>query len=213
MFAMLSVVIQAGGQSSRMGTDKALLPLGGKVLIEYVLAGVAGLGEETLITTNSPSGLEHFGLPLVPDRIPGSGALFGLQTALEAARGAHVLLVACDMPFLQRPLLEALIALAHRADVIAPRIDGLFEPLLAVYARERCLLAVQRALDEGQRRMISFYPQVDVLALEGERLNALDPKGISFFNINTPQDLARAEALLAEGHRRTSESEDGGISA
>ena len=213
MVAMLSVVIQAGGQSSRMGTDKALLPLGGKVLVEYVLASIAGLGDEILITTNNPAGLERFGFPLVADRIPGAGALFGLQTALEAAHGSHVLLVACDMPFLQRSVLEELIALAPRADVVAPRIGGYFEPLLAVYHRARCLPAVRKALSEGDRRMISFYPQVDVLALEGERLRALDPQGISFFNINTPQDLARAEALLAEGGMPSFDPENGGSSA
>jgi molybdopterin-guanine dinucleotide biosynthesis protein A len=211
MTAMLSVVIQAGGRSSRMGSDKALVLLGGKTMIEHVLARVAGLGDEIIITTNNPGELGRFGLPLVADPIPGAGALFGLQTALAAAHESHVLLAACDMPFLQRPLLERLIALAPRADVVVPRIEGRFEPLLAVYARTPCLEAVQRAIDAGERRMISFFPQVEVLALDEEQLRPFDPHQTSFFNVNTPEDLRRAEEMLAAPGQ--SYSDDGGMSA
>lgn len=205
MFPMLSVVIQAGGQSSRMGSDKALIPLAGTPLIEHVLAHLAGLGDETLITTNNHGGLAYLGLPLVPDSRPGAGALFGLQTALQAAHGTHVLLAACDMPFLQRPLLEQLVALSSRADAVVPRREGRYEPLLAVYARARCLSAVQQALEAGERRMIGFFSQVEVFTLDEDQLGISDPEGLSFFNINTPRDLRTAEALLAAGKPHRSE--------
>jgi molybdopterin-guanine dinucleotide biosynthesis protein A len=210
MIVMLSVVIQAGGRSSRMGKDKALVLLDGRPLVEYVITSAAGLGAETLITTNSPAQLARFGLPLVSDPVPGAGALFGLQTALHAASGSHILLIACDMPFLQRPVLEDLAALAPQADVVAPVIEGRFEPVLATYSRVRCLQAVERALEAGERRMISFFPQVEILALDEPHLRSLDPELISFFNINTPEDLHRAEAMLASGQVHPINPPDGG---
>jgi molybdopterin-guanine dinucleotide biosynthesis protein A len=210
MVVMLSVVIQAGGRSSRMGKDKALIPLDGRPLVEYVIASAADLGEETLITTNNRPQLERYGLPLVSDPVPGLGALFGLQTALRAASGSHVLLIACDMPFLQRPLLEDLVALAPRADVVAPLIGDRYEPLLATYHRRRCLQAVERALEAGERRMVSFFPQVEVLALDEKHLRPLDPGLISFFNINTPEDLRQAEAMLASDQAHPSNPLEGG---
>lgn len=102
------------------------------------------------------------------------------------------------MPFLSRPLLEFLLAQAGRAQVIVPRRGGEYEPLHAVYARS-CLPAVEAALAAGERRMVAFYPQVSVLAVEEGVLARHDPRGLSFFNVNTPQDLEQAERLLAAG--------------
>lgn len=194
---MLSVVIQAGGRSSRMGQDKALVQLSGHALIEHVLARVNRLGDETLITTNNPARYTRFGLRLVSDPIPGAGALQGLHTALGAAQHAHVLLVACDMPFLQPPLLEFLISLAAAGDVIVPMPGGRYEPLLALYQREICLQAVDQALRAGERRMISFYSSVQVVEVTDSRLDELDPQRLSFFNINNADDLKTAEFYLA----------------
>lgn len=196
---MLTVAVQAGGQSSRMGTDKGLVPLAGRPLIEHVLARVRNLGQETVVTTNDPDRYAYLPVRLVSDEEPGAGALAGLQTALRAARGERVLVVACDMPFLQRPLLEHVIARSREADVAVPRWANRFQTMHAVYRRARCLAAVNRALAEGQMRMISFYPHVEVRALPEAEVARFDPTGRSFFNVNTPEDLARAEAMLTEG--------------
>ncbi len=195
---MLSIAIQAGGQSRRMGRDKALVPLGGRPLIEHVLRQVEQLGDEVLITTNRPQDLAYLGVRLVSDEEPGAGALQGLATALAHARGERVLVVGCDMPFLQRPLLEHLIALSGPHQVVVPRRAGEYEPLLAVYARDT-LPAIRRALRAGQRRVISFFPHVRVRAVMDDELAALDPTGLSFFNVNTPADLREAEAILRAG--------------
>jgi molybdopterin-guanine dinucleotide biosynthesis protein A len=199
---MLSVVIQAGGQSSRMGQDKALLPLAGRPMIEHILTRIAGLGDETLITTNEPENFEYLGLPLASDEEPGAGALPGLRTALQAAQGDQVLVLACDLPFVNRLLLEHQLSLVSKADVIVPRWGGNYQTLHAVYARKKVLEAVDEALAQGERRMISFYPQVDVYSLSPEEIAEFDPKGRSFFNVNTPEDLAEAERLLAEARGR-----------
>jgi molybdopterin-guanine dinucleotide biosynthesis protein A len=193
---MLTIAIQAGGQSSRMGKDKALVKLHGKPLIEHVLEKVHGLGDELLITTNSPEKLEYLGVRLERDRIPGAGALHGLETALLSAEGEYVLLVACDAPFVRRRLLEHLIDLRSHGDVIIPMKDGRYEPLQALYKRASCLPAVGQALLSGEKRMISFFSSINVQTVDAKTLARLDPAGISFFNINTPADLVQAEEIL-----------------
>ncbi len=178
-----------------MPSDKALMPLAGKPLIEHVLQRVEGLGDELLITTNRPEAYAYLGARLVSDSSPNSGPLRGLQTALRAASGKTVLVVACDMPFVERGLLEYMVGMSSDADVIIPRREELYEPLQAVYAR-RCLPAVESTLGAGEQRVMSFFREVRVLAVEGATLDRLDPDGLSFFNINTLEDLERAEALL-----------------
>lgn len=194
---MVTIAIQAGGASSRMGRDKGLVPLAGKPLISHLLERVDGLGDEIVITTNRPDDYRFAGARLAGDTHPGTGALGGLHTALSAARGVSVLVLACDMPFASRPLLEHLLSLAAKADVVIPRRAGEFEPLCAVYAR-RCLASVQAALDAGGRRMISFFPQVRVLPVEEPEWTAFDPEAWTFFNVNTPEDLKEAERRMQE---------------
>ncbi|MEA1976639.1 MAG: molybdenum cofactor guanylyltransferase [Chloroflexota bacterium] len=193
---MITIAVQAGGKSSRMGEDKALVHLAGIPLIERVLARLDGLADEILITTNHPETLTHLNLRMAGDELPGTGALHGLKTALEAARGEIILVLSCDTPFVSRELLEHLLSRAHEADAIVPKHGDKYEPLQAVYNRARCLPAVEDALGSGERRMISFYPQVHVLPIEGPILGELDPSGLSFFNVNTAEDLERAEQLL-----------------
>ena len=196
---MITIAVQAGGKSSRMGEDKALTRLAGIPLIERVLARIDGLADEILITTNRPENLTHLNLRMASDEIPGAGALHGLKTALSTAQGDVVLVLSCDTPFVSRELLEHLLDRAHEADVIVPEHGEKYEPLQAVYNRAFCLPAVETALASGERRMVSFYPQVRILPVEEHVLSELDPTGLSFFNINTAQDLAQAEQILIRG--------------
>jgi molybdopterin-guanine dinucleotide biosynthesis protein A len=193
---MITIAVQAGGKSSRMGEDKALIRLAGIPLIERVLARIDGLADEILITTNRPETLTHLNLRMAGDEVPGAGALHGLKTALDAARGEIVLILSCDTPFVSRELIEHLLSRAHDADAIVPKHDDKYEPLQAVYNRSGCLPAVEAALGSGERRMVSFYPQVLVLPIEEPILSELDPSGLSFFNVNTAEDLERAKQLL-----------------
>lgn len=193
---MITIAIQAGGKSSRMGEDKALVHLAGTPLIERLLGRIEGLADEILITTNRPETLAHLNLRMAGDEFPGAGALHGLKTALSAARGEIVLVLSCDTPFVSRELLEHLLSRAHEADAIVPKHGDKYEPLQAVYNRAGCLPAVEAALVSGERRMVSFYPQVHVLPIEEHVLSELDPSGLSFFNVNTAEDLERAEQLL-----------------
>lgn len=199
---MLTVALQAGGMSRRMGRDKARVLLDGRPLITHVLERAAPLGDEVIVTTNTPHAYPFLGgVRLVPDEQPGAGALAGLRTALRAALHERLLVLACDLPFVCVPLIEHMMRAAPPADVVVPRWHGELEPLHAVY-RRGCLAAVERALAEGRRRMIDFHADVRVYVVEEDIITRFDPQGLTFFNINTPDDLQTAERLLA-GTRRS----------
>jgi len=193
---MVTLCIQAGGRSSRMGRDKGLVELAGQPLIEHVIQRLAGIGQEVVITTNHPEAYVGFGHRTAGDRQPGAGALAGLATALEAAHGDPVLVVACDMPFASRALAGYMLALSAEAEAVVPRPGGEFEPLFAVY-RRACLSAIERALDEGRKRVISFFPFVRLRAVEEAEARSIEADPYCFFNVNTPADLAQAERRLA----------------
>lgn len=188
-----------------MGQNKALMPFLGQPLIERVLDRVTSLAQEVLVITNSPNGLEFLGLPLLPDILPGKGALGGLYTALQAATQPLVAVVACDMPFVSLELLsaEAKILVEEGADIVIPRSGesaaslGL-EPLHAVYRKETCLPAVLAALEAGERKMISWLPQVKVRVMEADEVRQYDPQVRAFLNVNTPEEFSQAELMARQ---------------
>lgn len=194
---MKSVAIQAGGESRRMGQDKALLPFLGTTLVERVISRVAPLGDELLITTNNPQEYLEFKVPLFRDLLPGKGALGGLYTALSAARFPIVIVVACDMPFVNVDILAQAIEKlqSNEVDVVIPKTKKGYEPFHAVYRRETCLSAVQSALQSGERRLISWFPKVKVTPITDPDLYQYDPQRIAFRNLNTREDLLNAEVL------------------
>lgn len=207
----LSAAILAGGQSRRMGTDKALLRLvpGGPTLVERTIAAVGAVAAETFLVANDRrlDALGH-GLRTVPDAFPGTGALGGIYSAVAAARHTHCLVVACDMPFLSAPLLMALAAQPRDYDVLAPFLPvaasrqgtagGVYETLHAIYGRA-ALPAMREQLEAGRLRIVGFFPRVRVRALPSAAIERLDPTGMAFFNVNTPERLAEARAFLARG--------------
>ncbi len=190
-----SVVIQAGGESRRMGQDKGLMPFLGRPLVERVARRLQALADEMLITTNNPEAYAFLGLPCIPDRLPGRGALGGLYTALSAASGETVAVVACDMPFVSAGLLEYArgLLLSTPADLVIPRTEGGMEPFHAVYRREVCLPLIEAALQAGLRRADAWFGQVRLRYLTAEEIAAHDPHGLAFLNVNTPEELQQAE--------------------
>jgi len=194
---MLSVVIQAGGESRRMGQDKGLLLLLGQPLIARVMARVASLADEVLVTTNHPEAYRFLGVPLFEDIYPGMGALGGLYTALTVARHPLVAVVACDMPFASPEILAAARQrlLEAEVDVVIPQSEDGYEPFHAVYRRDICLPAVKDALEAGERRLISWFPAVKIATLSAEEASRLDPLKLAFWNLNTPEELQQAEQM------------------
>jgi len=198
MPADLTIAILAGGRSSRMGTDKAFVRVLGRPLIEEILGQSAGLGMESLIITNRPAEYAYLGVPLFGDVLPDKGPLGGLYTALHSATRPHVLCIACDMPFVVRPLLDYLISLIPEGDAVVPRLAGEAEPFRAIYSRA-CLAPIRAALDAGRMRMISFFPDVRVRFVDEAEIDRFDPQHLSFFNVNTPDDLEQARRLALAG--------------
>lgn len=192
---MLSVSIQAGGESRRMGRDKALIPFLGHPLIQRVLERLTPIADEVLVTTNRPEDYHFLDLPLFRDIKPGRGALGGLYTAVSSATCEFVAVVACDMPFASAALIEAASRLLaqEEADVVIPDSGGGLEPLHAVYRRETCRPAIESAIDADQWRLISWFPQVKVHILQPDEIKLCDPSGLAFWNLNTPEEFAEAE--------------------
>ena len=192
---MLSVVIQAGGQSSRMGQDKALKLFLGRPLIQRVIERLQPIADEMLVTTNHPEDYAFLNLLLFTDLKPGRGALGGLYTALFSAKNSIVAVAACDMPFANAELFKAAsdILVREEADVVIAKTDEGYEPLHAVYRRETCIPAIEAAIDSDKWRMDSWFPQVKIRVLTPEEIKRYDTDGLAFSNINTPEEFAQAE--------------------
>jgi len=193
---MLTIVIQAGGESRRMGKDKALMPFLGQPLIQRLVTRMAPLADELIVTTNRPEAYAFLNLPLFADLRPGRGALGGLYTALASANGALVGILACDMPFANPKLLayQARLLESEGADVVIPLLESGYEPLHAVYRSATCLPAVEWALDNDQWKLISWFSRVKVRALSAAECLPYDPQELAFSNVNTPEEVAGAEA-------------------
>jgi molybdopterin-guanine dinucleotide biosynthesis protein A len=218
----ITIVINAGGKSTRMGSDKALLEVGGRAMIEHIIEQTKGLGEQIIIT-NTPERYAHLGLPTFSDVLPDKGALGGLYTSLHAAAQPYALVLACDMPFVNRPLLEHMISLAPNFDAVVPRIvpplptrpstsplrgsahakrasgeePGVrpeAEPFRAIYSKA-CLEPIRRALDAGKMRVISFFPDINLRWLDEAEIRQFDPALITFLNCNTPEELERIREI------------------
>lgn len=188
----LTVAIQAGGKSSRMGTDKAFVLFQGRPMIEVVRERVEGLGSELIVVTNRPEAYAHLGLRLVPDVIPEQGPLGGIYTAIYHSANPYTLVVACDMPWLSRPLLEHQVALRGEADIVVPRWEKFPEPLHAVYSKA-CLGPIEENIREGRLKITGFYGRVGVRWVDRKEIERFDPEGKSFVNVNTPDELAEQQ--------------------
>src|SRR5687768_452097 len=200
---MLTICIQAGGQSSRMGEDKALKPFLGRPLIQRVIERLSPVADELIVTTNRPEEYAFLGLRLVSDLKPGRGALGGLYTAIASAAHPIVAVVACDMPFASSTLIRAAskLLLEEEADVVIPKSEEGYEPLHAVYRRETCLPAIEAAIAADLWKVIAWFPQVKVRVLTPDEIQRYDPLGLAFWNVNTPEEFAEAERIsLSHSH-------------
>ena len=194
---MLTVCIQAGGASSRMGEDKALKIFLGRPLIQRVVERLAPIADEVIVTTNRPANYAFLNLPLHADLKPGRGALGGLHTAIASAAYPIVAVVACDMPFASSTLIETAsrLLVEEEADVVIAKGDEGYEPLHAVYRRDTCLPAIESAIDADHWKVVAWFPQVKVRVLTPDEIKSADPDGLAFWNVNTPEEFAKAEQI------------------
>lgn len=189
-------VIQAGGKSTRMGGEpKALMELAGRRIIERIVDVLGSVLADLLIVTNTPDLYAFLGLPMVPDVFPDHGSLGGIYTGLKATKGEAAFTVACDMPFLKPEVVRLVVSRAGEADVVIPKVGDQYETLHALYAKA-CLPHMEAVLQAKRFRVVGFFPQVKVLEIPEAEVARLADPAICFMNVNTPDELARARAIL-----------------
>lgn len=203
----VTVVIQAGGESRRMGQSKALVPFAGRPLICRMVDRLSPVADELIITTNEGERLQflfemypELNLKLQPDLHEYRGALPGLHTALEAATNPFVAVVACDMLFASGRLVvaESLAMKESGADIVVPVNKHGFEPFHALYRRDTCLPAIRKTLESGSKRAQEFFNRVNVREFTQQEVLTAEPMGGCFINANTPDELHRLEEAFLE---------------
>lgn len=194
-----TAAILAGGQARRFGgRPKALLPLGDQRIIDLLLAVVRSVAEEVLVVASADHRLDDLGVPILDDLRPGTGPLGGIYTALVTSRSPQTLVVAADMPFLNRRFLEHLLQAGRDVDVAVPRTRDGRQPLCASYG-QRCVALIERCLDARTLKVSDAFAGTRLIEIGPEAIAPFDPEGTLCFNINTPADYARALAVAAAG--------------
>jgi molybdenum cofactor guanylyltransferase len=187
-------VVLAGGKSRRMGGEpKALLPFGGRPLIQHIVESLESVLPGCLVVTNTPELYAFLGRRMVADVFPEGGSLGGLYAGLLASGTPSALCVACDMPFVSPAFFAYLSGRAGEADVVIPEAAGELQPLHAVYGRG-CLPAMERQLRANRLKVIGFLDEVRVLTVPAATVAGFRDPELLFMNLNTPEDLASARA-------------------
>ena len=193
----VSAILLAGGKSSRLGTDKAKVKLDGEsVMIQAIAEKLSGLSEDIVVSTNGRR-YEDITIPVrwAIDVRPGAGSLMGLYSGLLAAKHDYAIAVACDMPFINVELLKYMMSLPRNYDALLPRIGEQTEQLHSIYSKN-CLPKMEKYLNSGHLKITSFMDEIDVKYVDEDIINKYDPRHLSFFNVNTAQQLNEAQDIL-----------------
>lgn len=192
MIADCTAIILAGGESKRMGCDKATLPFNGETLLQSVIASVQPLFAQTLVSVREKR--TDVALPQICDTQSDGGPLVGLISALEKVTTPWAFVVACDMPFVASDLIAHLASLRENYQAVVPQVNGHAQPLAAFYARS-ALPLLQSSLANGNKSLVGALKTLDVRYVEAEELVQFDPQLRSFFDLDTPQDVVIAEGM------------------
>ncbi len=204
----VSGIVVAGGHSRRLGTDKRRLRLWGPArptLLEHTLNILAPLCAELLVVLNDPEAWAGLPARFVRDIYADGGAAGGMYAGLAAASHPYAIVVAADMPFLNAGLLHAMLSYPRTYDLLVPRSprpgttrNALnIEPLHAIYSRT-CLQPLRTNLEQGQRQISAFIDQVHVVTIASDIIDRYDPQGHAFLNMNTPDDVALVQHIMAQ---------------
>ena len=190
----ITAVILAGGVSSRMGSNKALLTVEGAPLIEKIYRTMARLFREVVLVTNTPEEYSFLPCPMVADRYHGVGPLAGLHAGLMAGAGNWIFMTACDTPFLNPEVVRLVCTDVGEYDAVVPVSHGGKEPLQALYG-QRCLATVEQALVQGDWKLLNLLDRVRTRFVTLEELAAIPGAEQSFYNVNTPEEYERLCAV------------------
>ena len=201
---MWTGAILAGGRARRLGgLNKAglILHAGGPSILERQVARLNRVVDQTVIIASDAARFSEAGVPVIADLLPDAGVLGALYTAVHASGTDRTLVIACDMPFLSEPLLTHLVEAGRAVDIAIPRTARGLEPLCATYSR-RSGAELRRLIDEDRFRLsnVARIPGLTVREIARDELTSFGPEEVLFFNLNTPDDYARAIDLDGEYH-------------
>jgi len=189
-------IILAGGESRRMGKDKALLEIDGRRIIEMVAERLRSIFDDVMVVSSHSPVYQFLGLKVVRDVVCEKGPLGGIYTGLLVSESEYNFICACDMPFLNLELLRFMLSQVNDdTEVIVPIVKGLVEPLHSIYSK-RCLGAIRAHLEDDELRVRDFLSEVKCNYLSEDLIRRYDPDLLSFFNLNTPEDLEVAKRYL-----------------
>jgi molybdopterin-guanine dinucleotide biosynthesis protein A len=181
--------VVAGGESRRMGRDKAVLPWGGQTLLEHAIERLHRVTDDVRVLCGPMARYESYGVPVVPDAVADQGALGGVLSGLLALDRPLGLFLAVDLPAVPPALLDALVARAPGFDAVVPVWRDGPEPLCAVYS-VACLEPIRRRLAAGEAKMTSFWPDARVLEWGPAEIGRFGEPAELFANLNRPEDYA-----------------------
>jgi molybdopterin-guanine dinucleotide biosynthesis protein A len=180
-------IVLSGGENRRMGTDKAFLKVAGVPLIEHVLRSLKTVFHDLIIVTNTPDLYTDYRVTVVPDAFNMRGPLTGIYSGLMRSSTEYNFVVACDMPYLNTALISYMAGLAEGHDIVVPSINGLLEPLHAVY-RKRLIPLIEEQIKHDRRRIREMFEMVQMRYVTEQEIDRLDPGRKAFINLNTPKD-------------------------
>ncbi len=190
-------IILAGGKSSRLGRDKAWEDVGGQRIIDRVIGALRSSCDEVLIIGDRPERQNELSLPKCiqyrSDELEGRGSIGGLYTGLKSSDTLWSLVVACDMPFISRELIRFMLSIIskNRCDAIVPIINGRYQPTHALY-NSTCIPFIEKNISSGNFRMDSYFDEIYLEEISEDVINSIKGAELSFFNVNTEDDLFTA---------------------
>lgn len=197
----ISCVVLAGGKGLRLKRDKVLENIGNVNLLQRVVSCLSVYNSEIIIVTaqkqSLPLSVNYPKLRVEADIYSEKGPLGGIYTGLTASNSFYNLVVASDMPFLNRALLSYMMQLSEGFDLVVPRLGDFVEPLHAVYSKN-CAAPIENLLKRDILQVYRLFPLLKVRYVEAEEIDRFDPEHLSFFNINTEADLKRAQEIVRE---------------
>ncbi|AHB12915.1 NTP transferase domain-containing protein [Dehalococcoides mccartyi] len=196
--ADISCIILAGGKSTRLGSNKVTATLNSQTLLERAVSNLSGYGREILVVTAYGQADEKIkpppGVRIIQDILPGKGPLAGIYSGLTASKSPFNMVIACDMPFINRPLLEYMKDQITGFEAVVPRLGQKPEPLHAIYSKSAGEKAL-RLIKEGKSAVSDLLACLKTRYIEEDEINGFDPEHRSFFNINRPEDLEKARNI------------------
>ena len=185
---MIGAVL-SGGRNTRFPYQKGFVKIEGTTIIERNLELLRSVTEEVVISANEPERYFRLGVPIIGDVVEPGGPMAGIYSVLKCTGAGAAIVVACDMPFINRELLIYIVE-EMAGDAAVPVYGGRPEPLLAVYSRG-ALGAMEEMLLGGKRAMTGLLERIDVRYIDEDEVRKIDPGGRSFININTVEDLEK----------------------